>query len=66
MKVLDIRGHVDTREVAPGVEKSTYVPEYDAYLKAHIPVSILIYLVLSAACYRHYIVDSWLISLPGS
>lgn len=39
--ILDIRGRVDKREVESGVEKSTYVPEYDAYLEAHIPVSPL-------------------------
>lgn len=37
--VLDVRGHVDTQLVAPGVEKSTYVAEYNEYLEGHIPVS---------------------------
>lgn len=41
VNVLDIRGHVDTVEVEPGVEKSTYVADYDAYLESHIPVSII-------------------------
>lgn len=37
--VLDVRGHVDTELVEPGVEKSTYIADYDAYLEGHIPVS---------------------------
>lgn len=37
--VLDVRGHVDTAVVEPGVEKSTYLADYDAYLEGHIPVS---------------------------
>lgn len=37
--ILDVRGHVDTQLVQPGVEESTYVAEYDAYLEGHIPVS---------------------------
>jgi hypothetical protein len=37
--VLDVRGHVDTALVEPGVEKSTYIADYDAYLEGHIPVS---------------------------
>lgn len=37
--VLDVRGYVDTALVEPGVEKSTYVADYDAYLEGHIPVS---------------------------
>jgi 3-mercaptopyruvate sulfurtransferase SseA len=39
--VLDVRGHVDTEVVEPGVEKSTYMADYDAYLEGHIPVSAL-------------------------
>lgn len=39
--VLDVRGHVDTEVVEPGVEKSTYMADYDAYLEGHIPVSSL-------------------------
>lgn len=38
--VLDVRGHVDTVEVENGVEKSTYVADYNSYLESHIPVSI--------------------------
>jgi hypothetical protein len=37
--VLDVRGHVDTALVEPGVEQSTYLADYDAYLEGHIPVS---------------------------
>jgi hypothetical protein len=39
--VLDVRGHVDTEVVEPGVEKSTYMADYDAYLEGHIPVRSL-------------------------
>jgi 3-mercaptopyruvate sulfurtransferase SseA len=39
--LLDVRGHVDTVLVEPGVEKSTYMADYDAYLEGHIPVSTL-------------------------
>eukprot|EP00775_Hariotina_reticulata_P006530 gene6530-6758_t len=38
--VLDVRGHVDTVQVEPGVEKSTYVADYDSYLEAHIPGAV--------------------------
>jgi hypothetical protein len=36
--VLDVRGCVDAVELKPGVERSTYVASYDAYLAGHIPV----------------------------
>lgn len=41
VSVLDVRGHVDTVFTEPGVEKSTYLADYDAYLEGHIPVSEL-------------------------
>src|SRR5690349_14006477 len=31
--ILDVRGHVDTVLVDEGVEKSTYVADYDQYLE---------------------------------
>jgi len=40
--ILDVRGHVDTQLVQPGVEESTYVADYDAYLEGHIPVSLAV------------------------
>lgn len=36
--MLDVRGHVDTKTLEPGVEKSTYLAAYDEYLEGHIPV----------------------------
>jgi hypothetical protein len=39
VSILDIRGHVDTALVEQGVEKSTYLADYDDYLEGHIPVS---------------------------
>lgn len=36
--ILDVRGCVDTAELSPGVEQSTYKAEYGAYLAGHIPV----------------------------
>lgn len=38
VSILDVRGHVSTELVQPGVEKSTYSADYDAYLEGHIPV----------------------------
>lgn len=39
--VLDVRGHVDTVLLEPGVEKSTYIADYNEYLEGHIPVRSL-------------------------
>lgn len=40
VSILDVRGRVDTVELEPGVEKSSYIAEYDeGYLAGHIPVS---------------------------
>lgn len=38
VSILDVRGHVSTKPVQPGVEQSTYTADYDAYLEGHIPV----------------------------
>lgn len=38
VSILDVRGHVSTELVQPGVEQSTYTADYDAYLEGHIPV----------------------------
>ena len=47
MSILDVRGHVDTVLVEPGVEKSSYLADYDAYLEGHIPVRFTtMYIVL--------------------
>lgn len=39
--LLDVRGRVETAEVAPGVERSTYLDGYeDGYLEGHIPGAV--------------------------
>lgn len=40
VSILDVRGHVNTKLVQPGVEQSTYTADYDAYLEGHVPVSL--------------------------
>jgi thiosulfate/3-mercaptopyruvate sulfurtransferase len=37
VRVVDIRGYVQTESVSPGVERATYRGARDEYLKAHIP-----------------------------
>lgn len=40
VSLLDVRGRVDTAEVAPGEERSTYVADRNAYLDGHIPGAV--------------------------
>ena len=42
VRVVDIRGHVVTRPVAPGVEEAAYRGARDEYLAAHIPGAVYI------------------------
>ena len=42
VKVVDIRGSVVTRPVAPGVEHATYQGAREEYLAAHIPGAVYI------------------------
>lgn len=42
VRVVDIRGHVVTRPVAPGVEEASYLGARDEYLAAHIPGAVYI------------------------
>lgn len=51
VSVIDIRGHVDTVLGEPGVEQSTYVADYNAYLEGHIPVSSSAYRKCYCCCY---------------
>ena len=37
LRVIDCRGHVATKPIAPGVEEATYRGAYDEYLAGHIP-----------------------------
>jgi hypothetical protein len=41
VSLIDVRGRVDTVDTEPGVQKSTYIAEYDSYLEGHIPVRIV-------------------------
>uniref|UniRef100_A0A383W482 Rhodanese domain-containing protein n=1 Tax=Tetradesmus obliquus TaxID=3088 RepID=A0A383W482_TETOB len=40
VSILDVRGHVDSVLVGEGVEQSTYVADYAAYLEGHIPGAV--------------------------
>ncbi|MBX6312182.1 MAG: sulfurtransferase [Isosphaeraceae bacterium] len=42
LRVVDIRGYVSTRPVAPGVEEATYQGAYEEYLNGHIPGAVYI------------------------
>jgi thiosulfate/3-mercaptopyruvate sulfurtransferase len=42
LRVADIRGHVKTRPVAPGVEEAAYLGALDEYRSAHIPGAVYI------------------------
>eukprot|EP00877_Chromochloris_zofingiensis_P002229 jgi/Chrzof1/12006/Cz06g17250.t1 len=42
VSILDVRGHVETVLVSPGVEKSSYIADYDAYLEGHIPGAVFV------------------------
>jgi thiosulfate/3-mercaptopyruvate sulfurtransferase len=40
VRVIDMRGYVTTRQVAPGVEEATYRGARDEYLAGHIPGAV--------------------------
>jgi thiosulfate/3-mercaptopyruvate sulfurtransferase len=42
LRVVDIRGYVKTRPVAPGVEEATYLGAIDEYRSAHIPGAVFV------------------------
>jgi thiosulfate/3-mercaptopyruvate sulfurtransferase len=42
IRVVDIRGYVKTRPIAPGVEEATYQGAIDEYRSAHIPGAVYI------------------------
>ncbi len=42
IRVVDIRGHVKTRPVAPGVEEASYLGALEEYREAHIPGAVYV------------------------
>jgi len=42
LRVVDIRGYVKTRPVAPGVEEAVYLGARDEYLAGHIPGAVYV------------------------
>jgi thiosulfate/3-mercaptopyruvate sulfurtransferase len=40
LRIIDMRGYVTTRQVAPGVEEATYRGARDEYLAGHIPGAV--------------------------
>jgi hypothetical protein len=66
VSILDVRGHIDTALVEPGVEQSTYLADYDAYLEGHIPVSATASHMLVSAAALYTPVSAAAFHLPVS
>lgn len=42
LRIVDMRGYVSTRQVAPGVEEATYRGAFEEYLASHVPGAVYV------------------------